>query len=357
MVNDSVRGEIGEPMIGCDSLGRIIVVFHDEYQSRSVLFQRFNQDGTKIGNNVKVNEGSTVNQCYPDIEIRKDCSFIISWEDYRLSSWQAPDIFFQMYASDGLPVGVNTPATVRTNVLDMSDHPKISSDTTGNFVIAYNFFDYSGGIDYAFYQRFDKFGTKLAKVELYGTVRSIASDEIGNLIILTDVNISNYNARYDYNNNLIGNYYKVSNEAPDFIKWSFDISLRNNKIINIWGDKRLSSSFQVFANMRSYTNPDSVVSINNNTVIIPDNFKLFQNYPNPFNSSTKIKFEIPTGELNSVTFGVYDILGKKVYSYDKITYSGTYEINLNCTEWSSGIYFAVLNYNRNKMIKRMILAK
>lgn len=51
---------------------------------------------------------------------------------------------------------------------------------------------------------------------------------------------------------------------------------------------------------------------------IPKGFQLYQNYPNPFNSNTTISFDIP--EPAKVSFVIYDILGRKVWSGGGIEY-------------------------------------
>ena len=76
---------------------------------------------------------------------------------------------------------------------------------------------------------------------------------------------------------------------------------------------------------------------------IPEKFALFQNYPNPFNPSTKIKISIPyvgTRLALSVSLKVYDILGNEVATLvDEYKPSGSYEVEFNAYQLSSGIYF------------------
>jgi len=80
----------------------------------------------------------------------------------------------------------------------------------------------------------------------------------------------------------------------------------------------------------------------NFTSIIPENvvseYFLSQNYPNPFNPSTTIKYQIP--EAGMISLKVYDILGKEIATlvYEEKP-AGTYQVNFNAIELSSGIYF------------------
>ncbi|MBZ0202069.1 MAG: T9SS type A sorting domain-containing protein [Ignavibacteria bacterium] len=93
---------------------------------------------------------------------------------------------------------------------------------------------------------------------------------------------------------------------------------------------------------------------------IPKNFKLFQNYPNPFNPNTKIGFQIP--DFGSVTLKVFDITGKELaVLVDKELRTGTYEVDWNAADFSSGVYFYKLTVTTGKEVfretKRMVLIK
>jgi len=96
-----------------------------------------------------------------------------------------------------------------------------------------------------------------------------------------------------------------------------------------------------------------IIPISNN---IPERLNLFQNYPNPFNSNTNIKFEITN--RHNVSIKIYDILGREVETLiNEILNVGTYEINWNAENYSSGMYFIKLITDNNSAVKNMILNK
>jgi hypothetical protein len=98
-----------------------------------------------------------------------------------------------------------------------------------------------------------------------------------------------------------------------------------------------------------------VTGINSGNVI-PAKYSLSQNYPNPFNPITKINFSIPKQGL--VNLKIYDVLGREVKSLvNEIKAPGTYSVDFNAVELSSGIYFYRLESNEYKDIKRMVLIK
>jgi hypothetical protein len=95
--------------------------------------------------------------------------------------------------------------------------------------------------------------------------------------------------------------------------------------------------------------------------ISPIKFHLSQNYPNPFNPSTTIKYTIPlvfSGISQSVILKVYDILGNVVATLvNEEKPAGTYQVNLNAVQLTSGIYLYKLQTGSFVETKKMILLK
>lgn len=82
---------------------------------------------------------------------------------------------------------------------------------------------------------------------------------------------------------------------------------------------------------------NSVTSVEIGSAEIPQAFQLSQNYPNPFNPSTRINFALP--ENSVVELSVYDMLGQKLYSTGDMTLeAGTHFVDLNASQFSSGVY-------------------
>jgi hypothetical protein len=98
--------------------------------------------------------------------------------------------------------------------------------------------------------------------------------------------------------------------------------------------------------------------------IIPDQFALQQNYPNPFNPSTKIKYSIPsviasgTKQSQLVILKVYDLLGNEVATLvNDEKPAGTYEVDFNASQLSSGIYFYKIQAGSFVETKKMLMIK
>lgn len=89
---------------------------------------------------------------------------------------------------------------------------------------------------------------------------------------------------------------------------------------------------------------------------IPSKFSLYQNYPNPFNPYTKIKFDIAHQSFTKVF--IYDILGREVTTLvNEELRPGSYEVEWNCSDNPSGVYFYKLTSGDFSMTKRMVLVK
>ena len=100
----------------------------------------------------------------------------------------------------------------------------------------------------------------------------------------------------------------------------------------------------------------------NNSLNVPEKFKLFQNYPNPFNPTTTIKYSIPRSteyySVQQTTLKVYDILGREVATLvNKEQKPGNYEIKFNADDFGSGIYFYRLQSGSFTQSRKMILLK
>jgi hypothetical protein len=89
-------------------------------------------------------------------------------------------------------------------------------------------------------------------------------------------------------------------------------------------------------------------------------FDLYQNYPNPFNSSTKIPISI--NQKSFITLTIYDILGRQI----ETIFKGELGAGKHTFQWSidskrkqreSGVYFIVLQAERDRSVRRAVYLK
>ena len=95
----------------------------------------------------------------------------------------------------------------------------------------------------------------------------------------------------------------------------------------------------------------------------PATFALDQNYPNPFNPETKIRYTVggisrQSPVVSSVRLSVYDVLGREVaVLVDEKKEPGRYEVKLDGSKLSSGMYFYRLQAGTYVETKKLVLAK
>ncbi len=101
------------------------------------------------------------------------------------------------------------------------------------------------------------------------------------------------------------------------------------------------------------TGPTGIINQNNE---VPSNFSLSQNYPNPFNPTTNVHFSLPKD--GDVSLKIYDMLGNVVETYvDGFMKAGTYNAEVDGSNWASGVYFYTLRAGNFVETKKMSLIK
>ena len=94
---------------------------------------------------------------------------------------------------------------------------------------------------------------------------------------------------------------------------------------------------------------------------IPQQFSLSQNYPNPFNPLTKIRFSIPGVDAEGgrgVLLTIYDALGREIQTLvNEQLQPGTYKVEFDGRNFSSGVYYYTLSSRNYFETKRMVLIK
>ena len=89
---------------------------------------------------------------------------------------------------------------------------------------------------------------------------------------------------------------------------------------------------------------------------LPLVFSINQNYPNPFNPTTNIRYSIPNSE--NVQIKIYDLLGRELQTLvNEFKQAGTYELEFDATDISSGVYFYRIQAGDYVDTKKMVLLR
>ena len=106
----------------------------------------------------------------------------------------------------------------------------------------------------------------------------------------------------------------------------------------------------------------TLVNIDDDQELIPNNFELYLNYPNPFNPGTNINFAIPSESYVKLT--IYNALGEVVTEIiNGYLNAGFHEVYFDSKNLSSGVYFYSLDastFTETKSfhsVRKMLLIK
>lgn len=114
--------------------------------------------------------------------------------------------------------------------------------------------------------------------------------------------------------------------------------------------------FEIFTTREFTTPDDGLVTSREEGPEIPSSYKLGQNYPNPFNPTTTINYEI--AEAGLVELEVFDMLGRKVADVvNQRQGTGSYTVDFDASDLSSGLYIYRLRANGKVLTKKMTLIK
>jgi hypothetical protein len=174
------------------------------------------------------------------------------------------------------------------------------------------------------------------------------SDGGVNLVWITATEVNNYGfeveRRDDYSNYQTIGFVDGNGTTINRVTYNFvDENLSSNRYYYRLKQIDFDGSFE-------YSNEVQVDISNLN------DFQLYQNYPNPFNPSTKIKYSIPQNGFVKIT--LHDILGSEIRTLVSQTVQpGTYEILLDGSDLSSGLYFVRLSSENIQRTLKISLIK
>ncbi len=106
-VNTYTGGEQMLPAIAMDATGNFVVTWMSENQDGSswgIYGQRYAGDGTRLGEEFRVNTYTFANQEQPTVAMARDGQFVVAWESYRQDG-SGYGVYAQRYAADGAALG------------------------------------------------------------------------------------------------------------------------------------------------------------------------------------------------------------------------------------------------------------
>jgi hypothetical protein len=176
--------------IAMDSSGNFVVTWTSTGQDTNgdgIFAQRYNSSGGTVGPEFRVNSWTANNQRYPSVAMDSDGDFIITWNSPQ--DGDSYGIYAQRYNTSGGTVGPEF--RVNSYTTKQQIKPRVAMDSDGDFVITWASNQDGGTYNYGIYaQRYNSSGVTVGaelKVNTYTTstqwLPSITMDYDGDCVI------------------------------------------------------------------------------------------------------------------------------------------------------------------------------
>ena len=361
-VNTYITDNQSYPRVCTLTDGRFVVCWlsYGQDGDRSGIFgQIYEDDGTKQGEEFQINSYAKGYQSVQAITQLSDDRFIVCWISERQDG-SGSGVYGQIYDKYGQKFGKEF--RINTYVENDQTWPCVSGLSNGGFIACWQSFGQDGSGDGIYGKYFLK-NPILHSLQSFSLISPIF-DSISNL---TTVNFRWSKASSTHINlpwELEYTFYLGSSEDlsdPQIFSDISDTTFTVKELTpsetyfwkvlvkNIAGDSLWSLETFGF-----YISPTA--DIEDAMIQKPETFKLFPNYPNPFNPRTIISYELPI--TNDVEVNIYNLRGQKVVNLiSEKQNAGNHHVEWDASQYSSGVYFLILEADNFKASQKMLLVK
>jgi hypothetical protein len=171
--------------------------------------------------------------------------------------------------------------------------------------------------------------------------------------IIKDTNIFGLPTNYKQYGYSSTNYYCVYAHRDGFVKNIGPVYTYNSTVCRV-GHSYTRKIRGCYVNGILYG--DTTIPTYAKDTIITNIPVLYSNYPNPFNPNTVIRFSLSVAGMTNLK--VYDILGREVATLvNEELKPGTYEVDFDGTNYSSGVYYYRLTAGEFTETRNMVLLR
>ena len=332
--------------------------FDDIYHAdiARVNFQLYNNDGTSRGNEFHVDPNFFNYSGGPSICSLINGGFIVCWPSLYL-------IYGQIFNNDGSRLG--TKFLVSADVDAQYFNPAVNYLKDNGFVVCWN----SAWLTIFGKYYLNEINHSLTNFSLLAPLDDITLYNISPELLWTQASLTRINLPWELEYKL----YLDEDESfltPTIIDSIYDTTYTVQNLTpgttyfwkvlgkNIAGDSLWSRETNVFFISHDATSIQYPVSDN------PKAFELYANYPNPFNPETTIEYNLPADKaVYSVKVKIYDALGRLITTLKNVQENpGIHSVKWNGKNSAgqnmpSGIYFCVVEAGQFKETKKMLLIR
>jgi len=160
-VNQYTTSSQSRPRISHDSSGGFVLAWHSSGQDGSsygIFGRRFDSSGNPLGADFQVNEYTTNLQTFATISHDSSGGFVVAWHSMGQDGL-GYGVFRRRFDSSGNPL--DDELQVNQYTTSGQSNPRISHDSSGGFVVAWQSDGQDGSLRAVFARRFDSSGTAL----------------------------------------------------------------------------------------------------------------------------------------------------------------------------------------------------
>lgn len=253
-VNDDAVGQANqyEPDVGCDSLGRYVVVWMDgrglNAYDWNIFGQRFDITGNRLGSNFQVTADESI-QWVPRVGVARSGRFMACWDDRRRGQY---DVYAQLYDENGQPRGGNFRVNDDAGATDQSGGD-VAANSFGEYLVVWT--DYRARDADVYCQRFLSDGTPVGsnmKVnDDTGATNQLApavaaAPDGGYWVVWIDGRSGNpdvYCRRLDRSGSAVSPSFRVNDDSASAHQRVSSIAMeRGGRIYVAWEDERNGST-------------------------------------------------------------------------------------------------------------------
>jgi len=159
LTNDSTADNQILPKIAMSSTGGYVIVWQSEGTDGSgagIYGKLYDSSGNAVTSQFQVNTTTSGNQQQPDVAMAADGSFVVVWASYDQDG-NDYGIYGQRYNASGVAQG--SEFLINTTTTGTQNHPTITSNVEGGFVVLWDSYGQDGSYDGVYYQVYRNGGT------------------------------------------------------------------------------------------------------------------------------------------------------------------------------------------------------